>query len=602
MHTPALIDVNQCMPTRIPHALRKPLTQLVAHGLAIDRINTLYRDVRAETSGDCFFQRCLNWLQIEVHIDADRSARIPCTGPVVVVANHPFGGLDGIAMGALLSSIRPEYRILGNFLLHAIPDIRERIIPADPFAGEHAAGRNIGTLRACLKWLQGGGILGCFPAGEVSHIGKRGQITDPPWSPHIASLVRRSKATVVPIYFCGRNSALFNMAGLVHPRLRTALLGRELMRGTNQTIRMHIGAPIPWTRLRSFSHDNTIIDFLRLHAYLLAERDARHTRWSPLSRRRRNIQTAPIAPPSDTALLERELTRLPVDRCLIRQGDFSVWCAPGHMIPALLREIGIQREKTFRSVGEGTGKPVDLDQFDPHYDHLFLWDHTQRTLAGAYRIGYTDRDGRQQFYCKTLFKFSPRFLRSLGPALELGRSFINASYQKQYSALGLLWRGIGSVVAHNPQYRTLFGPVSITNDYQPMSKRLLVHFLKDTRCNPQLARMVKPRRPPRQRPPGHFARRILTSDAVTFDHISALIAEIEADGKGAPILLKQYLRLNGTILTFNVDRRFNNALDGLLVVDLMQSDSRLLARFMGSDGYTTFCSYHRAHSTGSCAA
>ena len=260
-----------------------------------------------------------------------------------------------------------------------------------------------------------------------------------------------------------------------------------------------------------------------------------------------------------------------------------------------MREIGRLREEAFRAVSEGTGRSCDLDAFDDYYQHIFLWDAALGRIAGAYRVGHSDvilsRRGRKGLYTSTLFDIKRDFFRQLGPALELGRSFISPDYQKQYNALATLWKGIGQYVVRNPGYGKLFGPVSISNDYHCVSKDLMLSFLRCTRPHAALSHCVRPRNPVRA-----FRRLNATEvfDELTFDNISAMIADIEHDGKGMPVLLRHYLKLHAAIVDFNIDPSFSRVIDGLLVVDLLKTDSRLLQRFLGQQGLAAFRAHHAA--------
>ena len=195
----------------------------------------------------------------------------------------------------------------------------------------------------------------------------------------------------------------------------------------------------------------------------------------------------------------------------------------------------------------------------------------------------------------TLFRYKPGFFRRLGPALELGRSFIRLEYQRSYAPLLLLWKGIGRFIVDNPQYKTLFGPVSISDEYQTLSRQLMVSYLKMNRYQNDLAGFVKARRPHQPKPLKGWdidaAVRLLKED---IDDISELISSVETDRKGVPVLLKQYLKLGGQIIGFNVDPAFGNTLDGLIVVDLTQTGPQMLERYLGRDGARQFMACHQA--------
>jgi hypothetical protein len=266
-----------------------------------------------------------------------------------------------------------------------------------------------------------------------------------------------------------------------------------------------------------------------------------------------------------------------------------------------LQEIGRLREVTFRAVGEGTGKSSDLDMFDSHYLHLFIWNTETAELVGAYRMGLADeilaRHGKRGLYTNSLFRYRSQVLRHMNPAIELGRSFVRAEYQKSFSPLMLLWRGVGQFVVRNPRYAVLFGAVSISNRYAQLSRELMVDFLRLHRIDSTLARYVKPRRPFRTRHPA-MTEEVNSSHLHNVEELSQMLAQIESDGKGVPILLKQYLKLGGRMLGFNLDDQFGDALDGLVVVDLRRTDVGVLSHYMGEDGAKAFHRYHAEQSDG----
>jgi putative hemolysin len=304
---------------------------------------------------------------------------------------------------------------------------------------------------------------------------------------------------------------------------------------------------------------------------------------------------AEIRPAIPASLLKAEVEALPADQHLVATAQFSVHCARAEQFPWCLQEIGRLRELTFRAVGEGTGKAADVDLFDAYYLHLFVWDTQAEAIVGAYRMGLADeiidRYGKGGLYTQSLFRYGDRVLQAMNPAIELGRSFVRAEYQRSFAPLMLLWRGIGQFIVQHPQYAMLFGAVSISNDYEPASRRLIVDYLSANNIEANLARHVKPRRPFR-------SRRAAAYDQAEFaalndiEDVSRMVRQIERDSKGVPILLKQYLKLGGRLLAFSADKRFNDALDGLIMVDLRASDPRVLARYMGEEGAGAFLSRH----------
>lgn len=304
-----------------------------------------------------------------------------------------------------------------------------------------------------------------------------------------------------------------------------------------------------------------------------------------------------MAPSKGRDQFLQEVAGLPQEQLLVKNGEYAVYCARAQTIPNVLHEIGRLRELTFRLAHEGTGKALDLDQFDQTYLQLFLWIEKEQELVGAYRLGPTDslagRYGEKGLYTRTLFNYDHRLLRQIHPALELGRSFVRPEYQKNYSSLLLLWKGIGAFVVKNQRYSLLFGAVSINNEYHLVSQQLMALSLKINNYIPELSRLVKARRPSFK-----FTAKfdlIETSSIIQdMNEVSELVAEIEPDNKGIPILLKHYLKMGGKILGFHRDPYFNNALDVFIVVDLLNSPRKLLELYMGKEGARNFSAYHQS--------
>lgn len=339
---------------------------------------------------------------------------------------------------------------------------------------------------------------------------------------------------------------------------------------------------------------------MRARDRLLGRLWASPTRVSVL-RRRRAVRVLPVAgrpavalaPPQPPARLRRELDALPQAARLAASGSLAVYLLRPGQAPAVLQELGRLRELTFRAVGEGRGTERDLDRFDRLYTHLVVWDEATGVLVGAYRLGFTDElpgGGSSCLYTATLFHLAPRFLEAVRPAVELGRSFVRPEYQRGFAPLALLWRGIGAVIAARPQYRYLFGPVTISRRYDVASRAMMVRFLQQPGRRHALASAVRPRHPFR---PGPGARALgrLADRMDDVEALSRLIAAGEPDGAGVPILLRQYLKLGARSLAFSVDPQFSGCLDALCLVDLMAVSERTLRRYMGAEAA---CSYQAA--------
>jgi putative hemolysin len=561
--------------------------------LQIDRLEITYEKARSSGAGT-MFESLLRELQVTYQMDPSDLARIPETGAVVAVANHPFGMLEGAVLSAALSRVRPDIKIMTNHLLAGVPELEASCIFVDPFHRAASTRANIAPLKQAIRWLRFGGMLLIFPAGEVSHWDfAQGGIADPQWSETVARLIGITRAAALPIFVNGRNSLLFQILGVVHPNLRTSSLPAELLNKRGKIVEVRIGRVIPFETVSGITDDSEATRYLRWRTYALARRGEIIWRWKALPSRK-----APVEPEASRDKLAREIERLPADSLMHESGGLSVYLATAAETPGVLREIGRLREIAFRTVGEGTGREIDLDIYDSYYQHLFVWHPGNREIVGAYRVAASEdiltRFGLKGLYTNTLFHYDARLFQRLGPALELGRSFIRQEYQKQYGPLLMLWKGIiAYIAARHPEIAVLYGAVSISADYHPLSRQLLAQFLLAQKGSDGLGNLVAPRRPFRPR-----AARACDIDAIvrlvpSLDDLSSLIADIESDGKGAPILLRHYARLGARLLGFNVDHKFSDALDGLILVDLRKTDPNLLARYMGKERAGAFLQGHR---------
>lgn len=564
-----------------------PIRAFIENALCVNDLKQLYRDAVADRGSAGITESVLKLLDISIRVSLADLAQVPRTGPVVVVANHPFGLLDGLLLDAVLHRVRPDCKILTNSVLCAIPEVSARCLPVDILSGQRGVSINRRSMRAALAALEAGGLIGLFPAGEVAHWSAESRrVIDPKWSETAARLALHTGAAVVPVYFSGTNSLMFQLAGLVHSKLRTMGLARELMNKRGGTHQVRIGRALPARSLQSHGTAEQITEYLRARTYLLSHRrDAEELKPPPAA--------TPI--PARRESLEAELARLGTQQCLVQTEEYSVCLEQGHRIPVVLDELGRLREQTFRSVGEGTGKAKDLDQFDPQYWHLVLWRKSSSEIAGAYRLAWTrdilPQQGVAGLYTSTLFRYARPFFDEIGPAVEVGRSFVVPQFQKDFAPLLLLWQGLGRAVARRPESPTLFGAVSISDMYTPASKELIVRLLQRRQIGRLLPRMVEPRHPFQLRLTKSEEICVLSRLLLDIDDLNTPIRDIE-QGSGVPVLLRQYLKLGGQVIAFNVDPDFSQTVDGLLVVDLRHTHPRLLDKYLGPQGAAEFLRYY----------
>jgi putative hemolysin len=526
---------------------------------------------------------------VEVHGKA-LETEIPETGPVIVFANHPFGGIEGVALTRALLSVRPDTKVLTNQMLSSIPELAPIFFGVDVL-GKKAAHRNTAGVRAASQHLADQGVLLVFPAGQVSSVSwKNFNVRDRHWNAMVGRLALKHEAVCLPVFVHGQNPMYFQLAGLIHRRLRTILLPRQLSNKIGQSIKMTVGNAIPPRDYRTLNSANSVTDMFRISTYLLSRPEH--------SNNHKATNKAILEVSSCQADIQTELDTL-VDYKLLSKADFDVYCAPYEALNKVFDAIATAREVTFRDVGEGTGKDKDTDQYDPLYHHLFIWDRKNQAIVGGYRLGETDKivaeHGVNALYSRSLYRYDAKYIKKLGAALEVGRSFVTEAYQKHPSALDLLWRGIGHFVVKHPQYSVLFGCVSISSHHSELARAFISDAMMESfRAEQKFLENVKPIVPLRVKGKT-WSNRMLSSirDISVFNK---LVGQCDP-GKTIPVLLRHYLALNGRFVGFSVNRGFNDSLDGLILVNLKEMPSRYLTRYLGKEGSTSYLKFWEQHET-----
>jgi putative hemolysin len=556
------------------------LVPFLMRHLKLVEVNDLFRET-AHMEGIPFLDAVLKQLGITYEVDAAELKHIPVKGGFLAIANHPYGVLDGLLMLRLLAEVRPDTKIMANQVLLKLQNLHESLIPVDPFKSE--SGKNIPGLRKALEHLHNDMPLGIFPAGEVSSYSLgQGQVTDPVWKDAVRRLIGHAKVPVVPIHFSGANSLSFQLLGLLHGSLRTFRLPAELFNKKGMEVKIRIGRAIPYADLLQLSKPE-VLPYLRAHTYAMASQSPEDSGLEQLFKLVRH-PAGIIAELHHTAI-EAELQNLKSACRLFRQDQFEVCLVRQEEAPNVVREIGRLREITFRAVGEGTGKETDLDWYDGHYRHLFVYDWEARLLVGAYRIGkgreLYKKFGKKGFYLHSLFKMRDPFVPVLKQSLELGRSFVRTEYQKKALPLLLLWKGISVYLEDKPNYRYLIGPVSISNYFSAFSKALIVDFILDNFYDRELACHIRRRKKFCYHLSSQTSQTILRQSLKTISSLDDLVAHIETSQSGIPVLLKKYLKQNAKIIGFNLDPKFSNALDGFMIMevkDLPDTTRKMLER------------------------
>ena len=539
--------------------------------LRISTINNIY-NTHKHLKGTAFFTSLLNDLQITFEVPENDLKRIPEKGPFITVSNHPLGGIDGVLLLKLLIERRADYKIIANFLLRRVVPLRPFVLAVNPFDNHKNASSSLAGIKDALQHLKDGYPLGIFPAGEVSTFKDGKLIIDKPWEEGAIKLIQKAKVPVIPIYFHAKNSRLFYILSKISDTLRTAKLPSELLSQKGRVIKVRIGKAISVKQLSAFKNTQELGDFIRTKTYLLA---------NPYEKEKSNslkvsslkIPRSPkqIVAQGDVSALIKEVNDLRENEGRLSQSkNYEVYFAPSNSIPNLLQEIGRLREITFREVGEGTNQSIDLDEFDTYYHHLFLWDKDAHKLVGAYRMGLGKnifkKYGIKGFYIHTLFKFEPELFGMMENSIEMGRAFIIKEYQQKPMPLFLLWKGIVHITLRYPEYKYLIGGVSISNQFSDFSKSLMIEFMKSHYYDPYVAQYIQPKKEYKVKlkdADKDFVFDAANADMQKFDRF---IDEIEPGNLRIPVLIKKYVKQNARLVAFNVDPKFNNAVDGLMYI------------------------------------
>ena len=548
------------------------LSYLLMELMKINDVNKLYAKY-SELDGLAFVDAILDSLGITIEYDEATLKNIPKEGAFIAIANHPFGGIEGLILLKMLAKVRPDAKLMANFILKKIPNLSEYFIAVNPFENV-SNNSSISGIKSTLELLNSGSPIGIFPAGEVSAYDTKTQrVMDKQWNPVVGKLISKAKVPVLPIYFHGNNGLLFNILGVIHPTLRTAKLPSELFNKKGYKIKMRIGKAIQANELKQFSSTEKLLTYLRARTYALrsgiSSSEVKKFFGSNLFKIYNRAQT--IVQETPTELIEREIEFIRADKHVMSEKNYDVFLSSAASMPNIINEIGRLREITFREIGEGTNKKIDLDEYDFYYNHLFIWDREAKKIVGAYRVGKGDeiyfRYGVKGFYISNLFKIKPGFHNLMKSGLELGRSFVRKEYQQKPLPLFLLWKGLLMFSMNNPSYRYMFGPVSISNNFTKLSKTLIIEYIRRNCYDNRLAKFIRPKKK-FEAELNDLETELLESHINSIKSLDSLISEIELNHNKVPVLLRQYIQLNAQIIGFNVDPKFNDSLDGFLVLDI----------------------------------
>lgn len=537
--------------------------------LRISSLNKIYEQKR-HLQGITFLTSVLNEFEVKYELPKEDLKRIPKEGAFITVSNHPLGGIDGIILLKLLSEQRNNVKTISNFLLNHIEPMRPYLIAVNPFENrKHIS--SIAGIKASLHHVKEGNPLAIFPAGEVSTQREGKKIVDKPWSESAIKVIQKSEVPVVPIYFHAKNSRFFYFLSRISSLLQTAKLPSELFSQREKTIRIRIGRPIKVEDQKNYEKPKELGDFLRKKTYMLANAFERERNGINSASLRIHKRPKKIATPKSREKIENEVNYLRNnDYLLLESKNYEVFFCPAKRISNSLHEIGRLREITFRAIGEGTNKSIDIDAYDYYYHHLFLWDNNAKSIVGAYRMGLGKeifkKHGIKGFYVHSLFRFEPEIQTVLENSIEMGRAFIVKEYQQKPMPLFLLWKGIVHITLRYPEYKYLLGGVSISNQFSKFSKSLMIEFMKSHYYDPYIAQFIRPKKEYKVNLKDADKDFVFDETQADLNKFDRVIDEIEPGTLRIPVLIKKYLKQNAKVVAFNVDPKFNNAIDGLMYI------------------------------------
>lgn len=542
--------------------LNKTTSTFLRYFLKEKEINSFSKDY-PHLQGLDFVEQILEYFRFSYSTRDTEKEHIPSQGRLVIIANHPIGSLDGLALIKLISEVRRDIKVVANEMLMSITPLHSLLLPVNNMQG-NTAKKQLDNIQ---KHLQNEGAIIIFPAGEVSRLKPQG-IRDSRWRNGFLRMASTAKAPILPVFIDGKNSPLFYTVSMLYKPLATLMLVREMFKQRTKHLPMRIGEIIPYD---SYSNNSITpyqkVKLLQKHVYRVGQD-------------RRVIFTTQkaIAPPEDRQSLSKAIRQC--EHLGNTSDDKDIYLYRYEESSPILREIGRLREIAFRAVGEGTYRRRDIDQYDNDYYHLILWDKEDLEIVGAYRFGDAKRltENGNQLYSATLFNYNDNMAPYFEQGLELGRSFIQPKYWGKRS-LDYLWYGIAAFLKHRPQYRYLFGPVSLSDSLPSTAKDLLVCFYQLYFSSQAVIAQANI---PYQLP--QSVNSIFSGDNYKED-FSTLKSMMSNMGVAIPTLYKQYTELfepDGVhFLSFGVDPEFNNCVDALVLTDLRLLKEKRRKRYMG---------------------
>lgn len=575
------LDIESILTEKFPKLSQKKTGQLtikMIKALSHEAEINGFIEQNQHLRGFAFLDAVLRYFNFSYKTSAQAIERIPSQGRVVIIANHPIGSLDGLALLKMVRSVRADVRIVANDLLNTIQPLQSLFLGVDTFNKSSSHKTLFKNMREALENDE---ALIIFPAGEVSRIAANG-VRDAKWQNGFIKLAKKTQSPILPIYIDAQNSSLFYALSALYKPLGTMMLVKEMFNKSHQQIEFYIGNPIPYKEYSQFDDLKALNKRFRKHLYRLAKESKSAKKGKqPLFQCEQTI-----AHPVNSKALKKELKKSQL--LGTTQDNKTIYLFDNHDDSVVMQEIGRLRELTFRTVEEGTGEASDVDAYDSRYRHLVLWDEEELEIVGAYRLGIcadlTDNGNNfDALYTSTLFNLKKEMADYLPYAIELGRSFVQPKYWGKRS-LDYLWYGIGAYVAQNPHIRYLFGPVSLSDAYPQNAKELIIEFYQRQFGSKQ--DLAKALRPVKISQTNQLIGETLFTDDYKHSY-KKLNNLLELDGVKVPPLFKQYAEVcddkGCRFIDFSIDPDFGNCIDALILVDLQKLTAKKRARYIDSN-------------------
>lgn len=567
-----MIDIQKEIEKKFPkikekeNVLKKSLLKIAKKIVHEDSINQ-FLSQNSHLKGFDFVDAVLDYFDFDYTVSSNDLQNIPSTGKVIIIANHPLGGLDALCLLKLVGQIRKDVKILANDFLVGFEALYSLMIPLDNFKDRQSKE----SIKKIYEALKNEEAMIIFPAGEVSRATPKG-VKDPAWNKGFLNFAKNSNSAILPIFLDAKNSKTFYTISLINKTFSTLLLSNEMFNKKSKNINIKIGQIIPSENITPKGlNKDFLVNLYKKHLYALKKG------------KKSFFQTqSAIAHPVSKIDLYNELKKSPL---LGQTNDGKKIYLYDYVEDSIvLKELGRLREISFRKVGEGVNKKRDIDKYDVYYQHIILYDKNELEIVGAYRIGNSDvifkEFGTKGFYSNTLFQFNDEFMFYLQNSIELGRSFVQPKYWGT-RALDYLWYGIGAYVKANPNIKYMFGPVSISGAFPAIAKDMLVFYYNYYYSSEK--NLVEARTPFSYSSHIHDIKEFFTLEDKKRDFKSLKIA-LSNIGVNVPTLYKQYSELtldDGVkFLDFNVDKNFGDCIDSFILVEIDKIKDSMKQRYM----------------------